>query len=285
MTRDIDISLIRTFVAVVESGGMTAAAHALNLTQGAVSQKIKRLEALFDSQLIERNSRAISLTPQGERLLARANRMISLNDEIWQLMTKPDFTGEIRLGVPLDIIRPMMPPIMKRFSREYPNIQLTLVSDMTGHLLEALKKGDIDLTLTTEYSPGREGELLISDRLVWIGAEHGEACHQSPLPVSFGPKLCAFRGRALEALNKAEINWQAICSVGNVDSIMATVEADMSVAPYMACLVPDNVRVIDPTIGLPELPTYHINLRMPEGGGSDIARELARYIRQGVKAL
>ncbi|WP_426417902.1 LysR family transcriptional regulator [Aestuariirhabdus sp. LZHN29] len=285
MARNIDISLVRTFIAVFETGSMTSAAHALNLTQGAVSQKIRRLEALFDTPLFERRNKTICLTPEGDRLMARAYRLISLNDETWQLMTQPAFTGEIKLGVPLDIIRPMMPPIMRRFSREHPKIQLTLVSDMTETLLVALKNGEIDLTLTTEGQPGKKDGHLLSDRLVWMGAKNGEACYKAPLPVSLGSEFCAFRVPALEVLNRAEIDWLAVCGVGNLESILATVEADMAVAPYLSCLVPEGLTIISPEAGLPSLPPYHINLRMPDSGGSLIARELAKYIRQGFSAL
>lgn len=284
MPRDISISLVRTFLAVAESGGMTAAAHVLNLSQGAVSQQISRLEALFEAPLFERQNKTVRLTAEGERLMARAHRLVALNDETWQLMTQPAFTGEIRLGVPLDIIRPMMPPIMRRFSREHPQIQLTLVSDMTETLLVALKNGDVDLTLTTESQPGREGALLLSDRLIWMGAQSGEACFKTPLPVSLGSEFCAFRGPALEALNKAQRDWLAICSVGNLESILATVEADMAVAPYLASLVPENLTVIKPDVGLPPLPPYHVNLRMADSGSSLIVRELAKHIRQGLAA-
>ncbi len=285
MPRDIDISLIRTFLAVVDSGGMTPAAQALSLTQGAVSQKIARLEALFGTQLFNRVNKTLRLTAEGERLMARAHRLIALNDETWQFMTRPAFTGEVRLGVPLDIIRPMMPTIMRRFNREHPKIQLTLVSDMTETLLDALKNGDIDLTLTTESQAGTEDALLLSDTLVWMGAQNGQACYETPLPVSLGSEFCAFRTPALKALNKAGIDWLAVCSVGNLESILATVEADMAVAPYLACLVPEHLKTIDPAVGLPPLPAHHINLRMPDAGGSLIAKELARHIRQGFAAL
>jgi DNA-binding transcriptional LysR family regulator len=285
MARDIDIALMRTFLAVAESGGMTAAARALNLTQGAVSQQVRRLEGVFETALFDRRGKSIRLTPEGERLVAQAHRLISMNDETWQSMTRPAFTGEVRLGVPLDIVRPMMPAIMRRFGREHPRIQLTLVGDMTESLLLALRNGDVDLTLTTEGRRGGAGELLLSDKLVWVGAKGGEACCKTPLPVSVGSEFCAFRQPALEALNRAGINWLAICNVGNLESILATVEADMAVAPYMSRLVPENLEVIDPAAGLPPLPTCHINLRMPETGGSRIARELARYIRQGFAAL
>lgn len=281
MGRDIDISLIRAFLAVAESGGMTSAAHALNLTQGAVSQKIKRLEELFDTPLFERKQRTLTLTPAGERLMSRALRMIALNDETWQLMTKPAYSGEIRLGVPLDVVRPILPQIMRRFNREHPSIRLTLVSDMTTTLLESLKAGDLDLTLTTESRKGRKNELLLSDKLVWVGALNGEACFETPLPVSLGSDQCAFRAAALEALNKQDLDWLEICSTGNLDSILATVEADMAIAPYLSRLVPEPIRAIELNAGLPKLPVYHINLRMPASGGTAIAKELAKHIRQG----
>ena len=285
MTRDIDISLIRTFLAVAESGGMTPAALALNLTQGAVSQKIQRLESLFETTLFERHHRTIRLTADGERLMSRAYRLISLNDETWQFMTRPEFSGEIKLGVPLDIIRPMLPNIMRRFSREHPKIQLTLVCDMTEKLLGALKAGEIDLTLTTESVPGKEGTLLLSDTLVWIGAPNGEACRQKPLPVSLGSEFCAFRAPTLKALDKVGIDWLAVCNVGNLESILATVEADMAVAPYLSSLIPANLSIVAADVGLPALPAHFINLRMPDSGGTLIAQELAQYIRQGFAAV
>jgi len=98
MHRDIDISLLRAFLAVVETGSVTKAAGTLNLTQAAVSQQIKRLEELFDTSLFSRANRRLNPTASGERLVAHARRLIALNDEIWTLMRAPEFEGEVRLG-------------------------------------------------------------------------------------------------------------------------------------------------------------------------------------------
>lgn len=285
MARDIDISLLRSFLAVAESGGMTSAAHSLSLTQGAVSQQIKRLESLFGAQLFEREHKMLRLTAAGERLMARAHRMVALNDDTWHLMTKPAFTGEIKLGVPLDIVRPLLPPIMRRFSREHPKIQLTLISDMTDSLLEGLKNGEIDLTLATEGEKRKKDQLLLSDRLVWVGAKNGEACYRDPLPVSLGSEHCAFRAPSFEALTNVGIDWLEVCGVGNLESILGTVEADMAVAPYMTRMVPEQLVAIESSVGLPLLPIYHINLHMPPSGGTQIAKELAEYIKRGFAAF
>ncbi|WP_260295993.1 LysR family transcriptional regulator [Sedimenticola hydrogenitrophicus] len=281
MNRDIDVGLIRAFLAVAESGGMTRAAQVLNLTQGAVSQQIKRLEGYFGKQLFDRRQKQMQLTPDGEKLVASANRLLALNDELLQLMRQPEFTGEILLGVPPDIVRPFLPPILKRFSREFPNIRVTLISDSTPVLLEMLKKQEIDLTLTTESVKGDPEELLLTDALVWIGAINGEASHRQPLPVALGLESCDFRASAVEALNGAGLEWISICQVGSIEPVLATLEADMAIAPYMSQVIPESLAMLDPGSGLPPLPRYYINLRLPGRGASMIVQELAQQIRSG----
>src|SRR5687767_12771702 len=85
---DIDVSLLRAFVAVAETGRMTTAAKVVNRSQGAVSQQIKRLEDQFRTPLFERHAAAVRLTRSGERLMVAAHRIIALNDEVmakcWQ---------------------------------------------------------------------------------------------------------------------------------------------------------------------------------------------------------
>ncbi|RME00783.1 MAG: LysR family transcriptional regulator [Calditrichaeota bacterium] len=282
--RDIDIALLRTFLTVVETGGMTPAAQVLNMTQGAVSQQIKRLEGLFGVTLFERRHKRLVLTAVGERLHARAAKLVSLNDETWHLMTQPGFTGEVRLGVPPDIIRPLMPAILRRFSRECPQVQITLVSEGTPCLLKALHNRELDVILTTEFEAAAPGDTLLTDPLVWIGAPRGEAAFQRPLPVSLGSGACAFRGQAVAALNRARMDWLAVCDVGNLESILATVEADMAVATYMNAFIPQGLERVPDEAGLPPLPMCHVNLRVPESGASPLAEALAQTIRQGFAA-
>lgn len=75
MIRDLDTTLIRTFVTAADKASMTAAANALHLTQGAVSQQVKRLEEVLGQSLFERDRRGLRLTRSGERLLDKARRL------------------------------------------------------------------------------------------------------------------------------------------------------------------------------------------------------------------
>ena len=185
MRRDIDISLLRAFVAVVEAGSVTGAAALLNLTQAAVSQQLKRLEELFGTELFERQHRRLTLRPDGERLIVHAHRLIAHNDEVWGAMSAPAYEGEVTLGVPTDIVGVFIPPILKRFDKAWPRVRVSLKCSTTPQLLEGLRKADIDLTLTTEQTCRPHGETLLEDDLVWAGASNGVAHRRDKRP----PKL------------------------------------------------------------------------------------------------
>jgi DNA-binding transcriptional LysR family regulator len=279
MPHNIDTSLLRAFVAAAETGGMTSAARLVNLTQAAVSQQVKRLEDTFGRQLFERDRRGLRLTSSGERLLGRAQRLLALNDEVWALMTAPDFTGEVRLGVPHDIVGPYMPPVLKSFDQAWPGVRVSLDCRTSVNLLRALERREVDLILTTEHGCAPHGETLLPDSLVWVGARDGRAYKRHPLPVSIGGEDCAFRPVAIEALNQAGRDWRPVCEISNMLAECAAVEADLAVVPLLASTVPDTLKILGVGDGLPPLPMFQINLYLPKLGASEAAVELARHIR------
>jgi DNA-binding transcriptional LysR family regulator len=278
--RDIDVALLRAFLAVAETGRMTAAAKVVSRSQGAVSQQNKRLEALFGVELFDRKSDAARLTRAGEKLVASAHRLISLNSEVMGQMQEVDFTGEVRLGVPHDIVGILMPAILRAFRQEHPNVLITLVSNLTRTLRSYLRDGTIDLALTTDAERGDRKQHLLTDRLVWVGARGGDASRRRPLSVALGEPSCGFRAVAIAALTKGGIKWRPICQVGSLEPVFATLEADIAVAPFLSRTIPDRLTALDKG-ELPELPHFHINLRVPSSGVSAVTAELERHIREG----
>jgi DNA-binding transcriptional LysR family regulator len=279
MHRDIDIALLRAFVAVVETGTVTGAAALLNLTQAAVSQQLKRLEELFGTQLFERHHKRLSLRPAGERLLAHAQRLIAVNDEVWASMSAPVYEGEVRLGVPHDIVGPYLPPILRRFDKAWPRVRVSLKCTTTPQLLALLRKGSLDLTLTTEERCGTNGEALLDDDLVWAGALNGSAHRREPLPVSLGDESCEFRPSVLRALRDAGRDWRPVCEVSSMEPLLASMAADLAIGPLLRRSMPSYLGEVEDA-GLPALPKFWINLYLPPARQSEIAAELARHIRQ-----
>ena len=128
MRRNLDLTTLRSFVAVAELGGLTRAASKLHLTQSAVVMEIKRMERGLDQTLLKRAGRSVELTGQGEQLWECGRRMVALNDEAWGRLTCSQFEGEVTFGVPYDIIYPHIPNILREFNAAYPRGKVRLKS-------------------------------------------------------------------------------------------------------------------------------------------------------------
>ena len=282
MRRDLDISLLRAFVGVVDADGVTAAASALGVSQAAASQQIKRLEEALDCRLLERRGRKLGLAPAGEGLLAQARRLLALNDEVWSAMRTPSFEGEVRLGVPYDIIGSFVPPILRRFAKAQPRVRVSLFLEAIRQMRNELGRGAVHPALPTESEWGRHGETLRTDRLAWVGVPGGEAHLRDPLPVSLGAPTCVFRPVAIEALGRLRRDWRAVCEVSRLEPVYAAIEAGLAVAPLLRSSVPQRFEIFEGKAArearLPPLPEFRINLYAPPGL-SPAARDLADHVR------
>lgn len=279
MTRNLNITLLRTFLAVADHASMTAAGNALHLTQSAVSQQIARLEELTGA-LFTRSRRGLTLTTTAERLLAKTRLLVTLNDELWSDMNAKAMSGQIRLGAPYDLVGTLLAPILKNYSIAYPLVEITLVCAASPELLRSTKEGTIDLALIEEPLGSSHGECLSVERLVWVGARAGTAHLKTPLPVSMVAETCAFRPVVLQALSKRNLVWRTLFESRSIDATTATVRSDLAVTAWLASTVPADLDILPADAGLPELPPFAINLHMPNGHASSATTQLARHIRE-----
>lgn len=116
-----DLALLRTFVAVVESGGFTRAAERIHLTQSTVSLQIKKLELGLGNALLVRDRAGVVLvTEEGERLLGYARRLLALSAEASDILKRPAAPKTIRLGVPEDFGGRRLIDLLVGFSQRWP---------------------------------------------------------------------------------------------------------------------------------------------------------------------
>ncbi|MBL4748669.1 MAG: LysR family transcriptional regulator [Magnetovibrio sp.] len=259
---------------------MTSAAAKLNVTQGAISQQIKRLEQFLQKPLVNRKGAGLVPTVDGERLFLHAQRLISLNDEVMGVMTAAEFSGVVRLGIPYDIVSPFAAPILKMFAQAYPNVRIELALDSTQSLKTALFRGEIDLTLTTETHSPKGAERLIRSNLVWVGGLNGVSHSRSPLPLVIVNEDCLFRPAMFEALKKKGRDWRLMDATRNMDATLAMLQADIGITALLESTVPNGIQVLSTEDGLPELPEFFINLYAPTNGGNALVEELANNIRE-----
>lgn len=173
-------------------GGVMRAAGYLNLTQSAVSMQIRRLEDSLGVDLLDRSARKVVPTAAGEHMLSYARRMLALNDEVYGLLTRARYEGDLTLGVPHDIVYPAIPQILQRFAADFPKVKVRLLSSFTRMLKEQFARGECDVIVTTEDVVETGGETLTELPLIWVGAPGGVAWRQRPLPLAYEQR-CIFR--------------------------------------------------------------------------------------------
>src|SRR4051812_17676856 len=126
MTVDLEISDLRSFTATVRAGSITGAAHALGLSQPAVSQRIQRLEKAVGERVLIRDARGTRVTSAGETLLAYAERMLSLHDEARFAVEGQGraVIGRLTLGLLEDVAITALPAALADYAMIYPQSSL-----------------------------------------------------------------------------------------------------------------------------------------------------------------
>lgn len=268
MPRNLDLASLRSFVTVADVGGVTRAAGYLNLTQSAVSMQIKRLEEALGMTLFLRAARKLALSPEGEQLLSYGKRMLALNDEALSQLAATCCQGEIRLGVPHDVVYPAIPGILRRMAQAYPRVRINLVSSFTVLMKQDFARGAFDVMLTTEETPDPTAEVLSTRDLVWVGAPDGNAWQRRPLRLGF-KDTCIFRPRAQAVLEAAGIPWEMATGGESEQAVEATVAADLAVSVRMVGSIPEGMAPISgenqlPAVGNMKLGLYRGSRRSDE---------------------
>jgi len=275
--RNLDLGTLRSFVTIADSGSMTRAASRLFMTQSAISMQIKRLENSLGFSVLKRSTQGMTPTSEGEQLLHFANQMLALNDEAMGRLTSPDYEGQVRLGVPGDVIYPHIPVILREFSRDYPRVQVRLSSAQTFTLKSEFKQGLQDIVLTTEKSASPGGRVISTQPLVWTGAEAGVAWKKRPLPLGFA-KSCAFKAGVTKSLDEAGIEWVDIVASEDAAASEAMTSADLCVTAELESAIHSSRVIIDHGGQLPDLPEHSIVLYSNDSSGNQIAQTLVEYL-------
>ncbi|MDW5377510.1 LysR substrate-binding domain-containing protein [Halomonas sp. HP20-15] len=259
----LDSDVLRSFVAIAESGSFTRAAHNVFRTPSALSMQIKRLEETLGQSLFVREARRVRLTPQGEVLLGYGRRLLRLNEEAVAHFIAPPLEGTVHFGSPDDVGSRILPRVLAQFARSHPGVQVEVVVGRSIELLERLDAGELDLALVTvgnQGLPAERGEVVFSEPLVWASLEGGVAIERTPLPLALANHGCAWRGMALGALDRAGIEYRVAYTSENCAGQEAALLADLAVAPLPPSLVRAPVRVVDAGVGLPPLGEYQVAL-------------------------
>lgn len=259
----LDLDLLKTLAAIADGGSFSAAADLVHRTPSAVSMQVKRIEELLGRPVFVRDSRSVTLTPDGAFLLEHARRMLALNRDALARFITPDVEGVVRLGSPDDVAERHLPFMLRRFAESHPCVTVNAVVESTVSMVEAVKQGALDLTLVTcdgLIAEAAEVEVLMREPLVWGMLKGGLAPEQHPLPLSVWNETCIWRKLGIEALDTVHREWRVAFQSAHIAGQRAAILADLAVAPIPASSLGGNIVEVPAKHGLPPLPKYALGL-------------------------
>jgi DNA-binding transcriptional LysR family regulator len=282
---NLDLDLLRAFVAVAETKNFTRAGVRLGRTQSTISLQIKRLEEQLNAELFSRDPRKVVLTSQGEGLLVQARRMIRVNDEIIGEMFEHTLEGEVRFGAPEDFATTHLPGILGDYARAYPHVSLSVTCDLSLKLMEKMGHGELDLALIKREPMGAEfGAPVWREHLVWVGAGEDVLRKSAPIPLIAAPAPCVYRKRATAALDAAGIAWRIAYTSPSLAGQQAALRAGLGVTALPTEMVPEEMIIFDEDRGFPPLAEVEIAL-IRAGKTLPVAAErLATYVLSSLDA-
>lgn len=259
----LDLDVLRSFVTICETGSFSKAAALIFRTPSALSMQIKRLEETLGHSLFNRDSRKVTLTLEGEKLLMHSRRLLKLNQEVVSDFLTPAVEGTVRFGV-VDILESAhLPEIMAQFANCYPTVHVDIYIGQSVDLVRRFNDNELDLIIYTqgcEGKPKEKGDVVFRERLVWAHNGSGNAYQQSPLPVALSNPGCMWRSAVTEVLDKAAIPYRIAYASENYVGQQAAMVADLAVAPYPESLVKPPLTQVAEEAGLPDLGYYQLEL-------------------------
>lgn len=255
------MDLLRAFVSVAQLNSFTKAGEILGRSQPAVSLQIQRLEDLIDEPLLTRNGKSLDLTDAGESLYDYANQILALNDLAISQITKSTISGRIRLGIPSEFATALLPKIVSRFAKAYPNVTLEVNCELSKKLLSKEGKANHDLILALEDNPSKTAsDLLKTDDLVWVASRDHNAQKVSIVPLIAAAEGCIYRHRAIKILDQRQQPWQIVYTIPDLTGIQHAIEEGLGVTVLARSTVPENLKILSPSARFPVLGEVGISL-------------------------
>ena len=277
MTKVLDITPLRSLIAVADAGGFHRAAAGLLLSQSAVSQHIRRLERVLGRPLVEPDGRRARLTPAGVALLAEARQIVAAHDEALRRLALDEAPAFV-IGTTDHSADHLLPPVIAAMEASFPDLQVKFRFDRTTPLNDSLDRGSIDLAVFITEASSQPGQFVGALPLIWCAAPGwtpppaGE-----PWPLVAIEEPCAIRGRALAVLAEHGIRARVVGDAAYLGGVLNAARAGLGVT-LLALAGPAPEGLIE-RYDLPAASPISLTARFRPGADPEVAETAFRVLR------
>ncbi|MEQ9199847.1 MAG: LysR substrate-binding domain-containing protein, partial [Rhodospirillales bacterium] len=225
----LDSDLLRTFLAIIDSGSMSAGAIRIGRSQSAVSLQMKRLESVLGQPVFDRHGRGVVLSAAGEKLEPTARRTVSLLDMSLADFRSDELAGSIHLGIPDDYSKRVLAGIIAEFAHNHPAVEIKVHCASGAGFPEAVAKGMLDLALFEVEKTLPHQEVLREEKTFWVSSRLHSPDEMNPVPVALFDRDCWWREVALNTLRESKRAYRVVYSSESVAGVAAAIEAGIAV--------------------------------------------------------
>jgi DNA-binding transcriptional LysR family regulator len=272
-----DPELLKTFLAVLDSGSLARAAEIVGRTPSAVTSQMQRLAEIAGQPLLEPAGRGRVATPAGEEFAAHARRILELNRTAILSLRGAEAAGTLRLGATEDFAENGLPDQLQAFSRTHARVRLELRIGRSAELAERFASGELDLMLAVRGEPTPDEVAVLRERMIWVGPTGGLSGSADPLPLAVLDGVCAFRAAAVAALARAGRPYWIAAASQSLAGLRTAVSAGLAVTPRSRRWLSPGVAPVPASLDLPDLGEVTYALRL-HAEAPRPARTLAEHL-------
>ncbi|WP_165361519.1 LysR substrate-binding domain-containing protein [Lichenibacterium ramalinae] len=279
-TEPFDLDQMRMLSAVAAEGSFSRAAATLGVTQSAVSQGVRAVEAALGRQLLIRGGRGVEVTPDGEAYLIYARAMLKIGGDARRHFTHPKVAGVIRLGLTEDFARTVLPAVLGLFTRQHPGFSFEVECGLSKIMFDGLDGGRLDTVIAKRPAGRSGGERLWVEPFSWYG--RADTPHPVPDPVDLAliPEPSESRRVMLDALRRAGRPWRAMFQSHSFATLEAAVLAGVGVTAFGRQMHGPGVAELGEDSGLPPLPALDMVMVQAARGTSDATDSFCDLVRE-----
>jgi DNA-binding transcriptional LysR family regulator len=272
--------LLRSFVAIVETGSMQHATERVFVTQSALSLQMRRLEDIVRQPLFHRQGRTLRVTEAGEHLLQTARQILAMNDQVLAALQGQTLSGKVRVGLNQDFADMFLPGILRDFVTRHPDVQLQVRVGGGQELLETLRADQLDVVLCVREA-GDPNTIKIGS-MAWLGDPR--LLEQPVLPFALLESPCIFRATAQRVLEANNRPFRIIVESASLSGVHAAVRAGLAVTCRDLLFIDPELTTVLQGYGLPPLPSMGFALHVsPQASAA--ARHLATLLADATMAV
>ncbi|MBX8691645.1 LysR family transcriptional regulator [Mycobacterium sp. 20091114027_K0903767] len=275
MGQVLDIAPLRSLVAVADCGGFHRAAAVLHMTQSAVSQHMRRIEAVVGGPVVERSGRGVAFTELGHRALGHARSILAAHDaalaDLGAAEEQVLLIGATEHGA--DVI---LPALTSALGERLPNWRLRFRLDRNVMLADAIEHGLVDLAVMLDGSGMDPTHASGTLALKWVSGRGFAAQANEPLPVVLFSEPCTLREPTFATLDRCGIDYRIVAESADLSGLFAAVRSGLGVALLpMIGRLPDGLCLAE---GLPPASRASVFVRGRAGVDTDVLDTVERTV-------